>query len=177
MTSHLTTVTDPAAVRAAKRAFARGTLPVTEAWFAEVESAHGLPRTPIPIVRVDPRKRPDVRDLLRVQRLEGDGEVETRWRIAMPGPPDAWQAVLEAEVRRPVRCAFALRFRLRDHAPALLRVAEGGLLGIVAAPAKTRRAGHPDGPALLIACVREGLVEALALYAALSLVSPARTGR
>lgn len=43
MTTHLTAVTDPIAVRAAKRAFVRGTLPAIDTWSAEAESGPDLP--------------------------------------------------------------------------------------------------------------------------------------
>src|SRR5205823_9487556 len=63
----------------------------------------------IPVVRVDAGKRPDVADLVRVHRLEGEGEVLSQWIYILDGEK-LWWIFADCRVLRPARCRFLLAF-------------------------------------------------------------------
>jgi hypothetical protein len=53
--------------------------------------------------------RPEVRDLARVQYLEGTGRASTSWFVATPDTVGDLSLVLKVKVQTPVTCSFALR--------------------------------------------------------------------
>src|SRR3989442_13206153 len=74
----------------------------------------------LPIAYLDCATRPDVADLARVHRLEGDGDQVATWTFLMaPGVPGVRSlAVLDLRLDRPVRCPFSIAFQMAAH-PAL----------------------------------------------------------
>lgn len=67
----------------------------------------------IAAVFVDPSKRPDVRDLPRVHRLDGGGQTRSGWRFAIT--PKNPLAILNTYFESPVRCHVRLVFPIRKH--------------------------------------------------------------
>ena len=105
----------------------------------------GLPRhgrlVRPPILHVGTKARPDVADLLRLHRQEGDGYEGDAWSqlFAVTGRPIGEPRVF-AHVRQlvPARCEFKLRFRLGRHRAILEAVALSGLVGITAEAPRVR---------------------------------------
>lgn len=88
----------------------------------------------IAAVFVDAAKRPDMRDLLRVHRLEGGGQTRSAWRFAMV--PKNPLAILNTDFVEPVRCHVRLVFSIRKHRAFLnfVAVVEQLHMGIGGAP-------------------------------------------
>lgn len=75
----------------------------------------------MPIAYLDCRRRPDVADLARVHRLEGEGDQVATWTFCLaPGVPGVESlAVLDLRLVRPVRCRFSIAFEMISHAAIL----------------------------------------------------------
>ena len=83
----------------------------------------------VPIVRVDAGARPDVADLVRVHRLEGEGEVLSQWSYVFDDGA-LWWVFLDCRVRRPANCRFVLAFEYEKRPRLLHLIAETGALGL-----------------------------------------------
>ena len=83
----------------------------------------------VPIVRVDAGARPDVADLVRVHRLEGEGEVLSQWIYTLDDDGLRW-AFVDCRVLRPARCRFVLAFEYEKRPRLLQLIAETGALGL-----------------------------------------------
>jgi hypothetical protein len=88
----------------------------------------------VAIVFVDATKRPDVRDLFRVHRLDGSGDTRSAWQFAMV--PQNPLAILNTHFENPARCHVRLVFPIRKHRAFLDFVAQVELLhlGLGTAP-------------------------------------------
>lgn len=76
----------------------------------------GPSKSRVPYVQLDASHRPDMTDLARVCRLEGedgDGQMVCRWWATVEGEQQL--VVIDAAVGSPVRCQFAIVFELPKH--------------------------------------------------------------
>lgn len=152
-------LTNRAAIRKAKRDLTKTTLPVLAAYPVILPD---MPQ-PVPLVLVDAAKRPDVADLVRVHQLEGDGDIETRWRYYLS--QSFAKAVLDVEMSAPVRTSFALCFDLTEHFEALADMAEAGTL-VMTTSTPTMLAGvNVRHPSLGLHCPQDDLTQALRAHA------------
>lgn len=112
------------------RKLRRNELTIIEAMPALFDDKHGHSLGPFPLVVT--RSRPDVTDLVRVQRLDG-GEPEAgyAWHFALHADlaQPSW-AVFQIEFSAPARCRFALAFEIVKHHDflSLLRETESFLI-------------------------------------------------
>jgi len=60
----------------------------------------------IPAVVLDPARRPDVADLVRVQASDGVGDLRCGMGVWDLGDPEAWLVRVEVSVDHPVTCRF-----------------------------------------------------------------------
>jgi hypothetical protein len=88
-----------------------------------------IPPFAVPVVRVDAGGRPDVADLVRVHRLEGEGEVLSQWIYTLDDGKLLW-AFADCRVLRPARCRFLLAFEYAKRPTLLRAIAEAGALGL-----------------------------------------------
>ncbi len=73
---------------------------------------------------VESQGRRDVLDLARVVEEEPRGHVATAWSLLHPGRDESlWRLLLRIEFQRPVSCALAVRFDVREHSDDQLRKA------------------------------------------------------
>jgi hypothetical protein len=109
-----------------------GSVPAVDSWLGD------LAGVPVPFVRLEARRRPDIADLVRPHRLEGKQTIADTFVFATLGLPNGtFDSLVFVEItyRRPVRCRFRLCFDLdnrRDRAT-VDRIAASGFLGIVTA--------------------------------------------
>src|SRR5712691_7701655 len=87
-----------------------------------------------PLVCFDMRTRPDVADLARIQRSEGDFKQTFSWRMTNPTRPRLCVFYLCIEVVEPVRCEFALAFPMRERATLIDVLTTDGVLTILNGP-------------------------------------------
>jgi hypothetical protein len=125
----------------------------------------------VPLVVVDSTGRPDLSDLTRVFRADGpEGENRATWTFAAPPNLVEWEAVMEFESLKPVRCSARIRFRLGnpDQLDALVGAMETGVLGLVfAKPKHVTKVLNAVRPGVLVVESQPegGLREALTMYA------------
>jgi hypothetical protein len=94
--------------------------------------------------------REDVRDLARVQYIEGTGTASTSWLVAGPDTAGELSLLLRARIRTPVTCSFAIRLpvgtpltwrvyrsALRRATDLVLRVEPENGWGLISLPAPT----------------------------------------
>jgi hypothetical protein len=114
---------------------------------------------------VEAGSRRDVLDLARVLESEPGGHVATGWSLLTPSRAHRyWRLLLRVQFERPVKCSFAVRFDVHEHARdemrealPLLLAASGFALGFNGLP-------EPDRPATWLPAptVRDCIVEVLA---------------
>jgi hypothetical protein len=114
---------------------------------------------------IEAKDRCDVLDLARVLESEPGGHVSTGWSLLSPSRNHPyWRLLLRAQFERPVKCSFAVRFDVHEHASdemraalPLLLAAAGFALGFNGPPEPDRLATWLPAPA-----VRDCIVEVLA---------------
>lgn len=84
----------------------------------------------LPALVLDPRGRPDVADLVRVQADEGVGDLRCGVGVWDLGPPEGWLVRLEVAVDRPVHCRFHTVLEWAAHRPWLASAAAAGAVAL-----------------------------------------------
>ena len=111
---------------------------------------------------VEAGSRRDVLDLTRVLESEPGGHVATGWSLLTPSREHPyWRLLLRVQFERPVKCSFAVRFDVHEHARdemraalPLLLAASGFALGFNGFPTRDRPATWLPAPG-----VRDCVVE------------------
>lgn len=80
--------------------------------------------TYVPLLFVE-TDRPDLHDLCRVHRIEGDGDVKTRWHSLLDHNPAI--ALLEVTLTNPVTTRFVLKFEIPKDAEPLAVIYQEGI--------------------------------------------------
>ena len=99
-------------------------LTVVDTGVITLVNEHGL-EFDQPVVFADMSTRPDVADLPRIHRTEGQGDATTCWDIGVIRGIAAI-ACVSIDLKRPVKCTFRVIFDLFKHAPILHRIAACG---------------------------------------------------
>jgi hypothetical protein len=120
-------------------------LPVRETGIALVRTDRGPVR--LPVLRLDAATRPDVRDLARVLRLEGEHVLAAGWQSIADGGR-VW-FVLDIGVTRPVSCRWRLVLPYGRHRAFLDTLAGHGVLAVTTGTL-TSTGGVLDGPAIVV---------------------------
>jgi hypothetical protein len=155
--------TDP---EAALAEFRKNTVEVLAAEFVRITDGRE-----VPLVVVDSTGRPDLGDLTRVFRTEGpEGGNRATWTFWVPPNLAEWEAVMEFEWLKPVRCSARIRFSLGNpnQLDALVGGMETGVLGLVfAKPKHVMTVLNAARPSVLVVESQPecGLREALTMYA------------
>lgn len=138
--------------REAVKKFRAGSLPVIKTGFLAAGE-----KTLIPVVKVDASNRPDLLDLARVCRTEGDFNTDCEWRILVKAGYTGL-ARLDVRLNSPIKTNFSILFNLEQHAKYLGEVVDGfSFLGV-------HLVGTPLQDALAYVFHRNSLAEGLALY-------------
>jgi hypothetical protein len=116
-------LTDPAEIRRIIQRETLGAVPIRDA-LPGVSIATDGRQYITPTVFIDARNRPDLRDLIRVHRLDGDGDVSASWRYALDA--DKPLAILNAEFTAPATARIRLVFGIRKRRPFLAQVTQVG---------------------------------------------------
>lgn len=125
----LETRTGPAATHAVDQ-LRKGAVPIHKLAAVVVASVV------LPVVVLDARQRPDLRDLPRVHRFDGPGDTTTFFEAALNTSDRAAEIVVfRVELARPVRCDFRIAFELATSQGFLEAVESAGYLIVAFGPA------------------------------------------
>jgi hypothetical protein len=117
-----------------------------------------VPSTDLPpltaIVWVDMTKRPELTDLARLHRTEGEGEAVYTWVLTQDPPTGIVYLILHVNMRRPVRVAFRIRFAMPDEELVIEAIVQNGRIVVLEGPA-------PDWRELVKTSAEPQLVETL----------------
>lgn len=96
----------------------------------------------VPALVLDASDRPDVIDLVRVQAVDGVGDLRCGIGVWDVGPPGEWLVRLEVLVDHPVHCRFHTVLPWASHRPWLASVAAAGAVAL--------SVGDPEGRWLIV---------------------------
>jgi hypothetical protein len=149
-----------AAAKARLRAELRAALPVY-GWMLVDEPRSGAPA---PLLYVGTKDRPDVRDYLRVHRLDspppGEGDAWSQVYAVTGTPIGAPVLFVHVRTMAPARCDFTVALRFGRHDAALAALATSGVLAIAVDPFRVR-CGAIQTPAVMFQVSGRELVRTL----------------